>query len=125
MDAIEVVERIAAPVLTAVGAFIGAAFRFTKRITDVETKFESAQKSWREEMDGHQDEVFAKIKVLEAQLKEYENSFDTFRDSSHDFAKDSELARFIMEQHEQWQTIQRTLGYIEGLLKKSSSPPRP
>ena len=139
MDLATIAEKFAAPVLTGVTGFVGAALNFKRRIDDLEKEFKAHQdtvktelanlkSAWRLEIDDLKEELTAKIKELTAELKDLDNTFEKFcRASNADFANADEMRAFIEEQGRQWQQIQRTLGQIEGLMERANqqAPPRP
>jgi uncharacterized protein YPO0396 len=124
-----VVEKVAAPALTAVGGFVGAALRFQRRLKTIEDDFEafrtkvvgdleSARTSWRGDLADHKAELEEKICELRQKLERIEDGLHKFqKESTFDFAKDAELVKFIEEQHREWKQMQRTLGQIEGMLR--------
>lgn len=134
----QVAEKAIAPVVTGVGGFIGAALNFKRRLEDIEKdftkykdavkeEFENLKKAWRLEMDSLKEELQGKLKELDTELKELDDSFTRFqRASNADFADAEEMRHFIEGQQRQWQQIQRTLGQIEGLMERVGNlPPAP
>lgn len=122
------IDKGAAPTLAAVGGWVGAALRLRERMGTVEKDFDALRlavgkqiSEFKDEQKKHLEKVESqfekKLEELREEFEEYERSLGQFRASSTDFAKDAELAHFIEEQQRQWQTIQRTLGQIEGMLK--------
>lgn len=137
MDLATLAEKLAAPVLTGVTGFVGAALNFKRRIDELEKDFKRHQEAikeelthlksaWRMEIDDLKDELTAKIKELTAELKELDDTFERFcRASNADFANADEMRAFIEEQGRQWQQIQRTLGQIEGLMERANQQAQP
>jgi chromosome segregation ATPase len=137
VDLATLAEKLAAPVLTGVTGFVGAALNFKRRIDELEKDFKRHQEAikeelthlksaWRMEIDDLKDELTAKIKELTAELKELDDTFERFcRASNADFANADEMRAFIEEQGRQWQQIQRTLGQIEGLMERANQQAQP
>lgn len=118
---LDLLQRVGIPVLSLVAGWLGAAYRIhnqiEKRIATTERELVSLKAGCREELDE-----------LASRLSSMDHSVGRLNDSSHDFAKDAELAQFVMEQNDRWQRIQRTLGRIEGLMDRplnDSTPPPP
>jgi len=91
-----------------------------ERLSTLQSDFERADEEFKKELEKKYVELFKEI-------REIDDDFEKFaRASNHDFAKDSELARFMEEEQRSWQAMHRTLGQIEGMLKAkrwSSRPP--
>lgn len=91
-----------------------------KRLDALKDDLEKADEDFKKELEKKHAELLREI-------KEIDDDFEKFaRASNHDFAKDSELARFMEEEQRSWQAMNRTLGQIEGMLKAkrwSSRPP--
>ena len=82
-------------------------------------ELESIKKALKFDLEAHKGEVQDKLKELKNQIDELEDVVESFqRASNHEFAKDAELNKFIEEQQRLWQSIQRTLGQIEGMMGK-------
>lgn len=125
MEWTHVAKDIVIPIGSATVAVLVTAFRLASRFTTLESgfaglkkTFEDTQKAWKLDLDTFEGEVEEKIKELRRELEQTEDRLARFRDSSTDFAKEAELARFIEEQQRSWKEIQRTLGQIEGALKR-------
>jgi len=124
-------EKVAAPALTAVGGWIGAALRFNARITSVEKSLESLVKT----LSAQEVSVTLKVSTLltalsdrvarvEKDVQDLKSEYNELEDSSHDLAKHTELARFMEqdmrrqeENQRKWLEINRALGEIKGLMK--------
>lgn len=118
------------PVLGAVAGFVTTSYGVRTRVKNLEKTLGILKRAWRMDFDtfktnqvDRQRELKAaleqKYEELKEKLEEIEENLHAWqRDSSASFASDDELNRFIEEQQRQWQAIQRTLGQIEGMLKK-------
>lgn len=124
MEWAAILKDVVLPVGAAIASVFVAALRFASRLTKIETDFaalkvhfENTQKSWKLDLESFESDYEARMKDLKQETKETDGRLSRFRESSTDFAKEAELAKFIEEQQRQWQAIQRTLGQIEGSLK--------
>lgn len=75
-------------------------------------QIDDLKRAMKLEIDSHRDD-------LETMIREVRANIRTVEDSSHDFAKEAALAQFMSQQAQRWEQIQRTLGRIEGFLKRS------
>lgn len=130
MDWIELAKTVSGPLAGAVTGLAGSMLGLKKRMEHVEKKVTRHSAT----LQGHAallENVDAEFDRLREELTAYQNRQSEFannvRASNMDFAKDAELATFMTEQQERWQTIQRTLGHIEGYLGLNPQPqvPRP
>jgi gas vesicle protein len=118
------------PLLGAVAGFVATSYAVRTEVKQLKQRVSALAKGWKLEFEELKDEtekknteyekdLEKKYKELKDQLKEMEDNFHRWqRESSHSFASDSELTNFIQDQQRQWREIQRTLGQIEGMLKK-------
>ena len=138
MDAIALLEKIGAPLATGLTGFVGAALNFKRRIDDLEKDFKAhkgavkeefdlLKKAWKLEMDDNQEEFLEKVKELTTQLATLRERFESYqRGSISDFADASEMHAFMEAQRQEWATVQRTLGQIEGWMERNPpAPPSP
>jgi DNA repair exonuclease SbcCD ATPase subunit len=137
VDAIDILTKFGAPVATGVTGFVGAALNFKRRIEDLEKDFKAHKETvkqeleqlktvWKKELEWVEDDLRKDFKELKDELEELNDGFEQYqRGSVTDFANADEMRRFMEEQGHQWQTIQRTLGKIEGHLGRPTSAPPP
>lgn len=130
MDLLSAAKDFGIPALGAVAGFVVTSFGVRTEVKQLRGRVASLAKNWKIDFDNHkedaktrreehEEELEAKYQELKKQLKELEDNLHRWqRESSHSFASDSELTNFIQDQQRQWQAIQRTLGQIEGMLKK-------
>lgn len=130
MDALSAAKDFGLPLAGAIAGFIATSYAVRSDVKQLKSRVATLVKGWRLEFDTHkedaktrreehEEELEAKYKELKDRLKELEENFHQWqRESSHSFASDSELTNFIQDQQRQWREIQRTLGQIEGMLKK-------
>ncbi len=135
MDASEILAKFGVPVATGVSGFVGAALNFKRRIDDLEKDFkahkdkvkeelENLKTIWKKELEWVEEDLRKDFTELKDELGELNDSFERYqRGSVADFADAAEMRRFIEEQGHQWQTIQRTLGKIEGHLGRPTTAP--
>jgi uncharacterized coiled-coil protein SlyX len=131
MNVWDLVEKISGPLAGAITGLAGSLLGLKKRMGKVEKRVDRQGAA----LQGHAtliadlDKDIAKLREeLEAYQEKQSDFANTIRDSNMDFAKEAELGNFMSEQQERWQTIQRTLGHIEGYLglnPTSPSIPRP
>lgn len=113
-----ILQYVGAPVVTALGGFVGAGLSFKHQLETLKTSLETFKTSITKEVGEHKVDVEKKIVELKGQLAGIEDSYEKFaRDSHQNFAKDEELTKFMDEVNRQWQQVQRTLGQIEGLMQ--------
>lgn len=124
MEWTHLAKDIVIPIGSAAVAVLVTVFRLASRFTTLESgyaglkkQFEDTQKAWKLDLETFEGEIEEQIKELKRELEQTEDRLARFRDSSTDFAKEAELAKFIEEQQRSWKEIQRTLGQIEGALK--------
>lgn len=118
-------EKLAIPLLTGALGFLGATRRFFVRVDKLEKDFAGLlvtqtahAASIKKGVEEIKAELLEKIKELKEELEELDDAFEKFqRTSSATFADDSEMSHFMQEQHQRWETVQRTLGQIEGVLR--------
>jgi len=118
-------EKLGIPLLTGAAGFLGATRRFFTRVDKLEKDFANLllaqsthETSLRKSVEEVKVELLAKIKELKEELEELDDAFEKFqRTSSATFADDTEMSHFMQEQHTRWETVQRTLGQIEGVLR--------
>ena len=132
MDLLSAAKDFGLPLLGACAGFIATSYAVRTRVENLEKNLEGTKTGWRLELDvfkaeitGKQkeakEELEKKYRELKEKLEEVEQNLNSWqRESSHSFATDAELTRFIEEQQRQWQAIQRTLGQIEGMMKRLS-----
>lgn len=133
MDTAELIgyaKSFGLPVLGAVAGFITTSYAVRTDVKNLSKTLNVLKKTWKmdfETFKANQSEkqketrevLEKKYEELKEQVEEIEKNLHAWqRDSSVSFASDDELNRFIEEQQRQWQAIQRTLGQIEGMLKK-------
>lgn len=117
MDGWDIVRFIGLPVLGLVGGWIGAAARIAHKVRELEAALPILKSGLKLEVDGHKDSMGLLVADLRRDLEKLERDIDRFRDSSSDYAKDAELAKFMMEVNDRWQQMQRTLGEIIGEMR--------
>lgn len=78
---------------------------------EVAKSIETLRSGMRLEINSHRGE-------LEEMLQDIRSTIRSVEDSSHDFAKEAALAQFMSQQQERWEKVQRTLGQIEGFLRR-------
>jgi chromosome segregation ATPase len=130
LDLLTAAKDFGLPVLGAVAGFVATSYAVRTEVKQLKSRVATLTKGWRLEFDNHkedartrreehEEELEKKYEDLKKQLKELEENLHRWqRESSHSFASDSELTNFIQDQQRQWREIQRTLGQIEGMLKK-------
>jgi Tfp pilus assembly protein PilO len=121
VDAAEIfgyVKSFGLPVAGAVAGWVFTSMKVKDRVRKLEQGLVALRKGWRLELDSHKEEATAMAEALKKELKELEEKLETFQRESKSFASDEEMNRFIEETQRQWQQIQRTLGQIEGWMKK-------
>jgi gas vesicle protein len=132
VDLLSAAKDFGLPVLGAAAGFIATSYAVRTDVKQLKALVSALKKGWRLEFESHKEEsvkkhkeqkeeIEKKYKELKDQLKEVEENLNKWqRESSHSFASDEELNRFIEDQQRQWQLIQRTLGQIEGWMKRNS-----
>ena len=118
LDLLEIGKNFGLPVAGAIAGWIFTSMKVKDRLRKVEQGLTALRKGWRLELDNTEAETQEKFEELRLQLKELQEKFHSWQRQSSSFATDEELARFIKEQQDQWQAIQRTLGQIEGMVKR-------
>ncbi len=130
MDLLLLLKNYGLPVAGAVSGFVATSYAVRTRVKNLERIVTSLKKGWRLEIDQFKTDQAARAKdfreELEKKHNEYkqklerlETEFNVFqRNSASSFATDEELSAFIQEQQNEWKRIQRTLGQIEGAMKK-------
>lgn len=129
MDLLSLAKEFGLPVLGAVAGFVTTSYAVRTKVNALEKNLTTTKKGWKLELEMFKgdlatkhrelkEELEKKYKELKEQLDEIEDNLNRWqRESSHSFASDEELTRFVEDQQKQWQAIQRTLGKIEGMLK--------
>jgi hypothetical protein len=129
------IEKLAIGGISGIVAFLGAGLRFYLRIQKLETEIKEYKKAevvkrlellerleltkWLENTKAAlQLEVQSHKHDLEDMIREIRQSIRSVEDSSHDYAKEAALAQFMQQQQDRWEKVQRTLGQIEGLMKR-------
>lgn len=118
VEAGKAVKDFVLPILGAVAGFITTSYAVRTRVKNLEKSLSTTKKGWRLELESLKADLEKKQVETEKKLKETEEKLNNWQRESHSFASDEELSRFIEDQQRQWQAIQRTLGQIEGMLKK-------
>ena len=119
MDLVAIAKDFGLPLLGAIAGFISTSYAVRSDVRNLKTAVANATKGWSLQFRSHEKDIKEKLDALQKQVDEMEKSFHLFqRESSHSFASDEELSNFIEDQQRQWQAIQRTLGQIEGMLKR-------
>lgn len=118
LDLLEIGKNFGLPVAGAIAGWIFTSMKVKDRIRKVEQGLTALRKGWRLELDSMESDTEEKLNELKKQLKELQDSFHAWQRQSSSFASDEELNQFIKEQQDQWQAIQRTLGQIEGMVKR-------
>lgn len=108
MDPLAIVEHVAIPFTAAVSAFVGAALNYKHQLASLKKEVDDLSKA--------QEGLGKRIEELKHEMGKLDGGLHSFRESSHDFARDAELSAFMTEQNERWHTIQRTLGELQGAL---------
>jgi hypothetical protein len=120
VSTLEFILKVCLPGLAIVGGWIWTAAKLYYSLQTLTDKVASIEKGRKELRDELRDDIDRKVRELESKLEDYESRFDDIRQSATDFAKDAELADFIVESARKWEEIQRVLGQLEGLLKASA-----
>ena len=135
----EILLKFASPVLGALGGLGAAAWKATSRVTHLEHGLELVNKSleglrvsekearaslssgFSLAMAQQRDDLEEKVKELKEELETLDESFTQYtRSSVHDFANNEDFRRFMEDWQKQCHHIQRTLGQIEGLVKRDT-----
>lgn len=129
-DVLKAAKDFGLPVLGAVGGWLVTSYAVRSRVeklegshsdhkTQIESRFARVETDITAKQRELKEALEEKHKELKDQIKELEDQMNKWqRESAHSFASDHELNAFIAEEQRQWQAIQRTLGQIEGMLKK-------
>lgn len=126
MDVLDLAQKVLLPAATLVAGLVGAVLRFSQRLAQVEerlakhTATEAHDATWKREAA----ELASTCREIQDEVGTLRDEINHVRHSATDYAKDAELARFMMEQHERWEQINRSLGIIEGSLRKLPTPRR-
>ena len=132
MDALSAFTAIGVPLIATFVGGAGSYFGFKYKMAELERRVQhleekhlpalatalAAAEKALEVADG---ELAKKVEDLAKELRDF---MKEFRESKLDFADESKLATFMLEQNKQWLQMQRTLGQIEGILKRSHPPPK-
>jgi len=93
-----------------------------KLATDGHTAVGDARRKATEDDESTKAHLLAEIaklrKEIDDDLDELVKAQKSMRDSSNDFAKDAELAKFIENVNERWFRMERTIGKIEGIVER-------
>jgi hypothetical protein len=127
LDLVSIAEKLGVPALTLAGGWVSAVLGFSARLKAAEAKIKEIDeerahrgRDAEEERARLRKEVadlLAAFKVeIKQQIDELDHGYDELRTSAHDYAKDAELARFVVEVREQWGRMERAVGRIEGAL---------
>ncbi len=129
MDLLSAAKDFGLPLLGAVAGFITTSYAIRTDVKTLKKNYSSLKAGWKLEFETYKketllkqakadEELEEKFAELEQALEELEKKFHAFERNSNSFASDLELTNFMQEQQRQWQTIQRTLGQIEGMMKR-------
>lgn len=94
------------------------------RVTAVEQGITTAANAWAQALVAHKADIARDLQSIKDDVLEMKDAIEEFRKSSTDFAKDAELAKFIMEQGARWERIQHAIGRIEGWLRTTTPESR-
>lgn len=118
IDWLTIGKNFGLPVVGALGGWIATSMGVKGRVQKVEAGLTALRKGWRLELDSARNDTEDKLDELKKQLNELQKQFQEWQRESSSFASDEEMSRFIEETQKQWQLIQRTLGQIEGMMKR-------
>lgn len=118
LETLKTAKDFLLPVIGAVAGFIATSYAVRTRVKNLEKNLATTKKGWRLELETLKGDLEKEQEELKKKLREIEDKFHNLQRESSSFASDEELSRFIEDQQRQWQAIQRTLGQIEGMLRK-------
>jgi septal ring factor EnvC (AmiA/AmiB activator) len=124
IDLLGLLEKFGEPAAGALAGWLGKSITLSKRVesiekkvedelSDVQTRVEALEK--RINASVARDELERNLRSLRSEVKAVERRL---RESESLFAKDSEFTKFVTEENERWQRMERALGKIEGLLER-------
>lgn len=136
-----VIEKFGIPAASSIGGWLGRAMTLAKKLETLEKSTEAMNKQVMEDMAEcnrrceelekrfatslatimSRTEIERGIRELRQELRKMESRFRT---TTGEFAKDAELSRFMTEEGDRWQKIERTMGQIEGTLRALGHIPR-
>lgn len=132
MDLLTAFTAIGVPLIATFVGGAGSYFGFKYKVTELERRVGELEKTHLPAMAAALKKAEEDLEIADTKLaekvdelaKEVRSFMQEFRDSKVDFADESKLAAFMAEQSQQWIQLSRTLGQIEGILKRSAHPPR-
>jgi hypothetical protein len=139
----DIIKTVIGPAFGIIGGWVTASLKTTGRVTNLEKDLGDLARKYKEERDESKREYKEKLEAmskgfqlaletlkhdlgeesdeLKKDLNELEKSFNTYtRNSHHDFTNNDEFRRFTEEWQRQCHNIQRTLGQIEGMVKRET-----
>ncbi len=126
IDVVDLLTKIGIPIIAAASGWIGAAVKLAGRLSAIETHIathigiDHAQiaATYKQDVNDIRADMLEKIAECREEIEHLEQVTDKFRASATDYAKDARLAEFIVDQHKKWESINRTLGLIEGAIQR-------
>lgn len=118
IEALKEAKDFVIPIAGAVAGFIATSYAVRTRVKNLEKNLATTKKGWRLELETLKGDLDKDLEEYKKKLRELEEKLHNVQRESSSFASDEELSRFIEDQQRQWQAIQRTLGQIEGMLRK-------
>ena len=133
LELVDLLKFVAPPIVAVVGGWLGSAWRMGSRVRKVEgktklldAKIEALKAGFRLEIDTLKNDD---IEELDQDLKKLTEALGRIRASQSDYTKEAAFAQFMIQEHERWERVQRTLGRMEGVMetwrsRPTSSPPK-
>ena len=87
-----------------------------KSIDKIEERIDNLPNGFKLEIGTHRDDLDGSIRELKSDIEKVRDKVERIRDSSSDFAKEAELAKFVFEVNDRFEKIVRAIGNLEGTL---------